>query len=162
MNRVMIVPKEKEMIIVGKFRGKTRERFPEWVTSIGIFWWGVVAFLLPGLFESQIYFYPLSVIMAQPFWAIAAIFTGIVGFISLMINGIWRPTAHMRAISSILKITLWTTLMLAAASTDGRQLGVPTFGMLMSLDIMALWWAAGDARLADDLAKKQKQVIDGN
>lgn len=146
------------MIIVTRFRGKVRERFPEWVTSIGMLWWGLVALFLPALFN-QPYFYPLSIFMSQPYWALTSIAIGAGGIVSLVVNGIWRPTAHLRAIFSVFKIGIWTTLLLASATTPGRQLGVPTFGMLMALDIAALWWAAGDARLSDDLARSK--VING-
>jgi hypothetical protein len=147
------------MIIVKHFRGKFRERFPEWVTSIGMLWWGLVAFIIPELFN-QPYFYPLSLFMSQPYWALTSIFIGTLGCIALLINGIWRPTSHFRAIVSVLKIGVWTTLLLASATTPGRQLGIPTFAMLMAFDTAALWWAAGDARLAYDLAKKTK-VLNG-
>lgn len=149
------------MIIVKRFRGKFRERFPEWVTSIGMLWWGIVALLIPELFQ-QAYFFPLNILMAQPFWALAAMVIGAGSIISLLVNGVWRPTAHFRALCSVLKIGIWTTLLLASATAPGRQLGIPTFGMLMAFDIAALWWAAGDARLADDLAKKNKQVTNGS
>ena len=142
------------MIIVKRFRGKFRERFPEWVTSAGMLWWGLVALVLPQLFN-QDYFYPLNLIMAQPFWGFAASIVGIVSIFSLLVNGLFRPTAHFRAICSVLKIGMWTTLFLASATSPGRQLGIPTFAMLMAFDTAALWWAAGDARLADDLAKKK-------
>jgi hypothetical protein len=148
------------MIIVTKFRGRFRERFPEWVTSIGIFWWGMVALLIPKLFH-QPYFFPLNLLMTQPFWGLAATLIGFGACVSLLINGVWRPTAHIRAIFSVLKITLWSTLLVASAASPGRELGIPTFAMLVALDIGALWWAAGDARLADDLAKNKKQVANG-
>jgi hypothetical protein len=141
------------MIIIGKFRGKFRERFPEWVTSFGMLFWGLVTLSLPELFD-QPYFYPLSLFMSQPFWGVLSTFTGLLGIGALLVNGLWRPTAHFRAISAILRITVWSSLLMASATTDGRVLGVPTFLMLVILDIAALWWAAGDAKLADQLAKK--------
>ena len=143
------------MIVVQRFRGKFRQRFPEWVTSVGMLWWGLVALFIPALFN-QPYFYPLNILMAQPYWGLASIFIGLAGVTSLLINGVWRPTAHLRALCSVLKIGIWATLLLASATSPGRQLGIPTFGMLISLDIAALWWAAGDARVADDLARKHK------
>ena len=144
------------MIVVTRFRGRFRERAPEWITSIGMVWWGIIALMLPDLFN-QPFFYPLSLFMAQPFWGLLTTGIGIGSVISLLVNGVWRPTAHIRAIFSILKITIWASLLLASLSTDGRQLGVPTFAMLMTFDTLALWWAAGDARLADDLAKKTRK-----
>jgi hypothetical protein len=149
------------IIISKKLRGKFRERAPEWVTSFGILWWGLIVFTIPGLFEASNFYYPLSLIMNQFFWGITASVVGFGSIASLLINGVWRPTAHLRAIFSILKITIWASLLLAALSTDGRILGVPTFSMLLSLDIMALWWAAGDARLADDIAAKKKKITNG-
>lgn len=143
------------MIVVTKLRGKFRERAPEWITSIGMLWWGVITLMIPGLFN-QPFFYPLSLFMSQPFWGITASLVGFGAAISLLINGVWRPTAHIRAIFAILKITVWASLLLASLTTAGRTLGVPTFAMLMSLDILSLWWAAGDARLADDIAKKKR------
>lgn len=135
-------------------RGRFRERAPEWITSIGMLWWGLVTLFMPELF-AQPFFYPLSVFMDQPFWGILCSLSGFGGVVALTINGLWRPTAHLRAITAILRITIWSSLLLASLTTIGRQLGVPTFAMLMVLDTFALWWAAGDAKLADDIAKKR-------
>lgn len=148
------------MITVHRLRGKFRERAPELVTSIGMLWWGMITMVVPDLFD-QPFFYPLSLFMAQPFWGIMASTIGLLSFISLAINGLWRPTAHLRAICSIFKVAVWSTLLLASLTTEGRILGVPTFAMLVSLDLLALWWAAGDARLADDIAAKYRKSRNG-
>lgn len=144
------------MILVYRLRGRFRERAPEWVTTIGMLWWGFVALLMPQLFN-QPYFYPLNLIMAQPFWAIVTILVGMGGIMALTINGLWRPSGHIRAIFAICRVTIWSTLLVASLTTAGRQLGVPTFAMLMTLDTFALWWASGDAKLADEIAKKRKE-----
>lgn len=142
------------MIIVNKFRGRFRQRAPEWILAIGMLWWGLLTLAVPSLFEREFY-YPLDLLMSQPFWGVAATMVGTIRLIALFINGLWRPTAHFRAITAIFSIFLWTSLLLASLST-GAVLGVPTFSMLLALDTMALWWAAGDARLADEVAKKHK------
>lgn len=141
------------MILIQRLRGRFRERFPEYTTTLGVLWWGCVTLMFPKLFD-QDFFYPLSLFMSQPFWGAASIIIGLGGFIALLVNGMWRPTAHIRACFAVLRITIWSSLLLASLTTEGRLLGVPTFSMIMALDIFALWWAAGDAKLADEVAKR--------
>lgn len=144
------------MIIVTRFRGRFRERAPEWVLSIGLLWWGILTLAIPGLFNQE-FFYPLSVFMAQPFWGIFSIAVGGTRLTALLVNGFWKSTAHLRAVTAIFSMSIWASLLLAAATTEGRALSVPTFMMLMALDILALWWAAGDAKLADVKAKNGRK-----
>jgi hypothetical protein len=144
-------------MLITRFRGRFRERATEWVLGFGMMFWGLVTLASPELFNQQ-YFYPLSLIMTQPLWGVLSLLVGSIRLISLAINGLWRPTAHFRAIASILSILVWFSLLLASMGVPERALGIPTFAMLVSLDIFSLWWAAGDARVADELVKKRREV----
>lgn len=142
---------------MARFRARFRQRAPEWILSVGMIWWGIITLSIPGLFGGQPVYYPLELFMSQPFWGILAITIGASRCISLFVNGLWRPTAHLRAITALFSIFIWSSLLLASMAEPSRVLGIPTFSMLLALDILALWWAAGDARLADDIAKVNKR-----
>ena len=90
------------MIVVQRFRGKFRQRFPEWVTSVGMLWWGLVALFIPALFN-QPYFYPLNILMAQPYWGLASIFIGLAGVTSLL----WSMETNCTSKSPLFSIKNW-------------------------------------------------------
>lgn len=147
------------MILVTARKYSFRERAPEWILSIGLLIWGVSLALHPGLFEAVGYYRPLLNIMSQQGWVVATMGIALFRLISLSINGLWRPTTHMRAIGAIGGVTIWSSLfIISLLNQNARATGVGTFGMLLAFDFLALWWAAGDAKVVDQLARKQRGI----
>lgn len=148
------------MIVVGKRNSRgysLRERAPEWILSVGMVVIGVMILGTPGLFENNAYYSPLLAIASQKSWAIFEIVVGLFRLVSLGINGLWRPTAHFRAIGAVGGVTVWGSLfVISVLNTAARAPGIGTFGMLLAFDLMALWWAAGDAKIADQVAKNAR------
>lgn len=136
-------------MIVARFRETFRERMPEWVQATGMLMWGLMALWATGLFQSQAFFAPLLLLMSQTAWGILAALVGVVRLSFLVINGAWRPSAHIRAIGCVLGSMLWGSLFISALSLDWLTPTVSVYAMLLGLDILSLWFSAGDAKLAD-------------
>lgn len=139
-----------------------RERAPEWVLSWGLIIIGITFSAYPEVFARAGYI-PLLSIMSPKAWVGWITSIGLIRIISLTVNGAWRPTPHIRVFGSIAGLTIWSSLLCASLLEpfiDATNLS--TFGMLLSFELMALWWAAGDAKLVDILAKRKKQVANGS
>lgn len=132
-----------------RFKENFRERMPEWFLALGILFWGIICLLSPTLFQISLTFKPLLVLMDQVTWGLAAVVVGSIRLIFLIINGSWRPSAHIRALGSAGGALLWGGMFI---STLNLNLLVPTtsiYFILMILDLISLWFAAGDAKIAD-------------
>jgi hypothetical protein len=134
-----------------------RERAPEWVLSAGLVLWGYSVLINPELFTSAITYKPLLTLLSQNMWAYLTICIGLFRLAALTINGMWRPTTHFRAIGSAASVTIWASLVIISLfNLPERAPYIAVYGMLLAFDMMALWWAAGDAKLADIIAKAGK------
>lgn len=142
------------MLIV-RFKETFRERAPEWALATGMLGWGLLALCSPGLFQVQEFFHPLLMMMAQDVWGVLALSVGILRLVFLVINGAWRPSAHIRAIGCVLGSMLWGALFIAALSLGWLTPTAALYGILLGLDLLSLWFSAGDAKLADLSARSK-------
>lgn len=140
-------------MIILRFQETFRERMPEWIQSVGMLCWGLVVLAADGLFEEVHYFETLLLIMSQVEWAFLAIVVGAIRLIFLIINGAWRPSAHIRAIGCVLGSLLWGTMLVASLSLEYLTPSIVIYGVMLSLDLLSLWFSAGDAKLADITAR---------
>lgn len=144
------------MILV-RFTKTWPYRRSEWMLALITLGIGIVyAFDLP-LFELPNYAV-MRRIMAQHWWAAAALLVGFVRVTALYINGAWRPSPHFRAVGSFLSCFLWASLFLAAASAPFYGVTVAIWPVFMLFDSFAVLDAVRDARFADDKARLQKRA----
>lgn len=132
-----------------RFKETFRERMPEWVQSVCMVLWGFTTIAAMGLFEANSFFAPLLLLMGQQAWGVFAIVVGTVRLSFLVINGAWRPSAHIRAIGCVFGCLLWGSLFVSALSLPWITPAVATYGTMLAFDLFSLWFAAGDAKLAD-------------
>jgi hypothetical protein len=144
------------MLIV-RFKETFRERASEWVQAMGMLMWGMIVIFAPGLFASQEFFFPLVELMPQMSWGFLAFLVGLIRIIFLVINGAWRPSAHIRAVGCVMGVLLWGSLLISALSLGWLTPTTAIYTMLVLLDLLSLWFSAGDAKLAD-IAAKSKRV----
>lgn len=140
------------------FKNTFRERLPEWISALALIVWGLLVLSeVPELWNKQ-YFSVLSRIATQNTWGLTAVIIGIIRLIALGINGAWRPTAHFRAIGAVLGATLWSTVLISYTALDWNPPSMALKGAMIVLDIAAIWYAAGDAKLADLKAHNKQEV----
>jgi hypothetical protein len=143
-------------MLILRFKETFRDRMPEWVQSFSMLGWGLISLAAIDLFESVHLFNPLLLIMSQTQWAFLAIFVGFIRLVFLFINGAWRPSAHIRAIGCVLGVLLWGSLLVSTISLPYLTPQIVTYSAALTLEVLSLWFAAGDAKLADLLAKKHR------
>ncbi len=142
------------MIILRKNRRKYhfRDRMVEWVLSSGLVALGAV-FLLNADILNGLGYEPLKALGTQIFWGLLCITIGGLRLGALTINGLWRPTAHLRAIGAALGTTIWGSLL--TVSILYVELFSPRsvmYTMLLVFEFISLWFSARDAKLADSIA----------
>jgi hypothetical protein len=130
------------------FRQTFRDRLSEWFLSVALIGWGFITLNSNGFFEHQ---EPLYSILLQ--WGGLAVLVGITRFIFLIINGAWRPSAHIRALGCIFGCLTWGTLLLSTPSWGWNTPTTALYATFLSLDFISLWFASGDAKIADIEAK---------
>lgn len=145
-------------MLVVRFKETFRERMPEWVQAAGMFGWGLLALAAVGPFQDQSFFHPLLQIMSQLWWGISILVVGAIRLTFLVINGAWRPSAHIRALGCALGTMLWASLFVSSLSLTWLTPTTAIYAMLLSMDLMSLWFAAGDAKLADLSARSKVKV----
>ena len=147
------------MIIIKSKKYPFRDRVPEWVLSVGLLLWGVVLSLNPSLFTTMASLKPLLTVAPQAFWAVGTILIGLYRLFSLTIENYFSKTPHMRAIGAASGIMVWGSFFIVSLlNMPERVSGIPIYGMLLTFDFLTLWWAAGDAKLVDQLAKSSRGV----
>ncbi|RZK44644.1 MAG: hypothetical protein EOO61_03075 [Hymenobacter sp.] len=145
------------MLIV-RFKETFRERMPEWVQATGMIGWGFMALAATGLFQVQEFFHPLLTLMPQFEWGLLALGVGLLRLTFLVINGAWRPSAHIRAVGCAMGSMLWGSLFISALNLMWLTPTTAIYAMLLGMDLMSLWFSAGDAKLADLAARGKLKV----
>lgn len=131
-----------------------RDRMAEWTLSAGMMFWGIMCIVMETLFHNSHYYLPLLNIMPQIAWGIMATAVGAIRLLFLIINGAFRPSAHIRALGCVFGCLVWGSLVIASISLGPIiSPNLPIFISLLALDSLSLWFAAGDAKLADIVAK---------
>ena len=146
------------MLIV-RFKETFRERSAEWAQAAGMIAWGLLTLTSKDLFTEQEFFTPLLNITSQANWGITAALIGFLRLIFLVINGAWRPSAHIRAMGCVFGTMLWGSLFIAGLSLTWVTPATALYGTLLGLDLLSLWFAAGDAKLADLSVKGKTKTI---
>lgn len=147
------------MIILKPRTYPFRERAPEWVLALGLCAWGTVLVLNPHLLSALPSLKPLLTVAPQSFWAIGTILVGLFRVSFLSLEKVFSKTPHLRAITAGTSILVWGAFFVVSIlNMPERVSGLPIYAMLLALDFLALWWAAGDAKLVDQLAKSKRGV----
>lgn len=132
-----------------RFKNNFRERFPEWITSLCLIAWGLIVAMGDSVHWDLGYFNALENLANRHIWGTIAIVVGILRIIALGINGALRPTAHMRALGALVGVLIWSAVIMSYLTLDYVVPAVASKSALLIFDLAALWFAAGDAKVAD-------------
>ena len=130
------------------------DKFVEWIMSFGVILWGLLVCNSPDLFTERAWYSALANFMPQIYWGIYAIVIGSTRILFLYINGTIRQSAHIRTLGAALSLPIWGGIFIGTMSLDWLSAHIAAYTMLFSLDLISLWYAAEDAKLADIKAKK--------
>ncbi len=146
------------MILV-RFKDTFRERMPEWITSTALFIWGLIVLTQDSTLFSREFFSVLATIASQAVWGWTTMLIGAARVVALFINGAWRPTGHIRALGALFGTIVWAGLIMGYLVLDWNPPALATQAAMLAFDISALWFAAGDAKIADVKAQKLSNSV---
>lgn len=139
-------------------RRPLREIITEWVLAFGLLTWGISITILPDLFKSHDFYSGLSSIAPQWIWATGTIITAVIRLIALSLDGRWRFSPHVRALTAALSNIMWGSLLtIAVLQVPFRAPSIAILGIPLTLEFLTLWWSAGDAKFEDQLANNSKK-----
>lgn len=130
-----------------------RRRSAEWIVSVALLLWGIIVTLTPGLFGQGNYI-NMENIAPQWIWGGGAMVVAIFRLFLLTINGWWKPSAHLRALGSLLSLLGWSAIIICYVTLPTWIPNVATIGALAVIDLTSLWYAAEDAALVDKPANE--------
>lgn len=130
-----------------------RETFPtrasEWALGTMLTLWGIILTSNTDLFDDSPSLYKLGEFAPQSTWALLCLIAGVGRLAMLAVNGSWRRSPHLRAVSAFISCFFWFKIShgLVEAGTFGTGLAV--YPVLFLLDVYNTIRAAGDSGTAD-------------
>lgn len=130
-----------------------RETFPtrasEWALGVMLFLWAVVLSANPDLFAKNPSFRPLAQIVDQQRWALLCLVVGGGRLLMLAVNGMWRRSPHLRALTAFISCFFWFQISLGFLQAGTFGTGLAVYPVLFALDVYNALRAAGDAGSSD-------------
>lgn len=142
-------------MIVVRFQKTFPLRVSEWAMSAVLVNLGVLILCNPEVFEQPQH--AAMARMAGPYiWGWACLVMGVVRATALIINGAWRASPHIRALTAFLSCFIWLEITFGLASSQIVALSLAVYPWFLLLDTYNVFRASSDARAADDRAKAAK------
>lgn len=131
-------------------------RMMEWACAVVTGNFGLMFYLRPeAMTKSPVLVHMLD-FASQPVWAQSLFVLGWMRLGVLLVNGAWRKSPYLRALSAMLCCFLWTQLLMAAA-TEG-SVGLAIFPVLLGMDLINVYRSMQDARTVDDAFRGMTNV----
>src|SRR5690242_12146580 len=106
-------------------------RVTEWLLAGIMLSWSIALWnMTPEDFENPIYA-GLHRIAENHTWAFLAFWISVIRLGSLMINGAWRPSPHLRAACAFLACFMWLQISLGQLAADQSNLGIAIYPWLL-------------------------------
>ncbi len=131
-------------------------RLAEWFAAGVLLLIGIVLMLNDGMMAASTGrgYQLLLAIADQPTWATTMVLFAVCRLTILLINGAWRRSPHLRALSAFLSCFFWTQITLSFAPVFGFAFAMAA-GWL-ALDMTNVMRAMRDARTVDDAYARGK------
>lgn len=141
-------------MIILRFHKTFQLRVTEWGLATILFNIGVLTIGNPGfLRESNPGMLRFS---SEAAWGTTCLLLALIRLVALAINGAWRPTPHIRALTSACGMVVWLSLSFGLANGDKPSLGLAVYPIFVLLDIYNVYRASSDARVADEHARSRR------
>ncbi|GGB15201.1 hypothetical protein GCM10011380_00770 [Sphingomonas metalli] len=134
------------MLIV-RLQKHFRERQMEWALAAMATGWGAILMSSPSTFARPFYA-PLRRMFSAEVWGWAIFAAGLLGLVTLFINGAWRRTPFLRQVSSGARMTAWAGLLFGCLSVEWQTPAAVIYAGLLFMDGMAMSNATADGQRA--------------
>ena len=140
------------LIRVHRLSDSFRFRLVEWVFAAFLFAWGAMllrsfpTFSLDGMVG-------LARLAPEPVWGTGCLFVGATRLSILFINGLWRRSAHGRAVCAFFSCFAWLSISFGLWTSGVVAPGQAIYPIILVADIYIVFRAARDAREADEAVR---------
>ncbi len=142
------------MLIV-EFKRYFRARSLEW-QGVGLLTgWGVILLMQGATFDQPSY-RTLAYIASEDRWGLLTVGIGMLRAAALVINGMWRPCAHLRAGFSAVTAILWLEVALGLLLAGTSSTGMAVYVVLSCFEAYAATQAMSDAASMDRRAADRR------
>lgn len=129
-------------------RAHLRPRLMEWMHSIMLVLWGSILLRPDDTFGSSPAFVGLARIASEDVWAWTVIGVGLLRVTALLINGLWRPSYTVRAVTSFLSLFIWFTISLGLLASPHATTGLAIYPVLCLFECVNLYYSTLDGAFA--------------
>lgn len=151
------------MNVFDRAKAHFHKRVAEWWLSLVVTTIGIQMFVTPDLFTVNPIFVTFRHWISQPGFGLLCLFLGLGRATVLFINGMWRASPHLRAAFAFAGAFFWLQLCFGIAYANRLAMSSSIWPWFILLEMLIVFWATGDARVADDAAKleKAKEMLNG-
>lgn len=123
-------------------------RVSEWTLASILASWGLMLLRPEVTFATSPSYVGLERIAAEDTWGWFCLIAGVIRLMALTINGIWKPTYHIRSALAFLSCFFWLQISLGFMASGNASTGLAVYPWLLMLDIYSTYRAARDYRIA--------------
>jgi hypothetical protein len=151
------------MTFFAHFSRSFRETFPtrasEWAMGAILFLWSAVLTINSDFFLTAA-MHPLARVASQETWAALCLSAGGGRLLVLAINGGWRRTPHLRAVTAFVSCFFWFQITIGLLQSHSIGTGLAVYPVLFFLDVYNVFRAARDAGSSDRIHTGARNGID--
>jgi len=125
------------------------DRRIEWFLGIVLLLWGCILQLNPDLFEAGGSYGPLADLMPQPVWAALCLGAGAARIAALLINGAYRRTPHLRALTAFIACLFWYYISIGFYQSGAFSTGLAVYPVALWFDSETVLRVAAEAARND-------------
>lgn len=137
------------VMVVRFSRAHFYARLSEWFCAVLMIGMGVGSAMQPTLFADN----PSMAVFAgwapQVVWTVAWLSVGLIRLAALIINGAWRRSPHLRALTALVSLLVWFLLGFGILQLAIPSLGLSFYAPLFALDLVNVYRAMNDAGASD-------------
>lgn len=133
-------------------------RLSEWGLGLILLLWGAIL-VSPDDTFSRPAFTIMARVASENVWGVVLTALGVTRIVVLLINGAWRRSPHLRAVTAFLSCFVWVQITLSIWGSGIFATALAVYPVLLLMDIYVVMRAAGEARLSDDEASRHDHPI---
>lgn len=124
-------------------------RLSEWGLALVMLLVGSIL-LGPDELFSRPSFDLLARVASEDVWGWGTLAIGASRLVVLLINGAWRRSPHMRALTAFASVFVWTQFSLSLMASAQFTTGLAVYPVFVLMDIYIVFRAAIEARMSDE------------
>lgn len=154
-------PETSKMDIFARAKAHFQHRVGEWFMGGISASLGVYLLLNPSAYAVNPSFTEFRNHITQPVLGWACLLVGVLRLSVLLINGLWRPSPHLRAVCAWAGVFFWLYMCFGITYSPDPAVSLVVWPWLIILELTSTFNAMTDARISDLKARQVKRMVEG-